>query len=151
MRRQGTMSQELTELRARVLKWRKQEGGGRGRRIPKELWQEAIGVTRIDGVYATARATRFNYQRLKQLSGGGEARGEKEPAVVVGGQTKSTEDGEGLAAGGARFIALQVAPPRTSTQTMIELVGRQGEWMRIEVVGELDVGRLVQSLWSRPS
>ena len=150
MRQQRTMSRELTELRARVLHWRKQQGGGRGRRIPKELWQEAIAVTRIDGVCATARATRLNYQRLKQLSSG-EAGRDKERAAVVAGQTRSAPARERGAAGRARFIELQVAPPRTSPRTTIELVGRQGERMRIEVVGELDVGGLVHRLWSRPS
>ena len=66
MRQQKIRSQELVELCARMSKWRQEGGGGRGSRIPEELWQEALGVARIDGLHATAQAARLNYERLKQ-------------------------------------------------------------------------------------
>jgi hypothetical protein len=176
------MSSELTELRARVLQWREQ-GGGRGSRIPDELWQEAIQVARIDGVYATAKATGFKYEQLKKR--GGQRGQEKGPAVGVvvekrradgtlaGGKNKQCkmkatgeadagsvskpESGSGGAQGddvhgGARFIALQVAPPPSSgSHTRIEVVGRHGDRMQVQIAGELVVVGLVQALWSRSS
>ena len=174
MRKPRTASRELTELRARVMDWRRQEGGGRGSRIPEELWQEAVRVARSDGLYATAEALRFNYERLKERSRGAEK--EPEPATGVAGEKRRAEvvlargrkrraragtggerslqaasiDGEG-AARCARFIALQVAPPPTGSQTTLELWGQNGDRMRVEVAGALDVVGLVQSLWSRAS
>jgi hypothetical protein len=175
MRQKRTASGELTELRARVLQWRKQDGGGRGSRIPEELWQEAIRVARVDGLYATARATRFNYERLKERSG--QAGQDKVPATVVAGETRRAQvvlgsgnkglwvkgtgrvrsvdpeatGGAGGAEGGSRFVALQVAAPRIGSQTTIELLGRRGDRMRVEVTGEVDVVGLAQMFWSRPS
>lgn len=40
-------------------------GWGRGSRIPAALWNDAAGVARVRGVYATARALRLNYEGLK--------------------------------------------------------------------------------------
>jgi hypothetical protein len=171
MRKPKTTSKELAELRARVTQWRGQEGGGRGSRIPEELWQEAVRVARSDGLYATAKALQFNYERLKERSG--ELEKEREPATQVaeivkakassrklrsragkgGGRSllASSPDGE-RGDPSARFIALKVAPvapSRTGSQTMIELWGHHGERMRVEVAGGIDVVGLVQSLWGR--
>jgi hypothetical protein len=150
-----------------VLQWREQGGGGRGSRIPDPLWREAIGVARLIGPYQTAKATRFNYQRLKQSSGH-QGRGKKPEDVVVGEKRRdpgtNKEVGAGSASkvgkpgagacgsqGGARFIALQGAPLVPCSPTRIELWGRHGDQMRIEIVGEVDVVGLVQTMWSRLS
>ena len=49
-------SRELVALSARVAQWRKESGGGRGSRIPEALWEEAVRVAGIVGLYPTARA-----------------------------------------------------------------------------------------------
>lgn len=54
----------LVELRDRVQAWRRREGGGPGKRVPDELWEQAVRVARVAGLTATARATRLNYDRL---------------------------------------------------------------------------------------
>lgn len=59
-----TVSRDLEALRQRVDAWRKQQG--RRSFIPDDLWEEAVKVAAIDGVWATARATRFNYQKLQE-------------------------------------------------------------------------------------
>lgn len=167
LRTGSTVSPELTGLLARVLQWREQGGGGRGSRIPDPLWREAIGVARLIGPYQTSKATRFNYQRLKQSSGY-QGQGKKPGDGVVGEKRRdpgtNKEVGAGSASkvgkpgagacvgqGGARFIALQMASPGKGSTTRIELVGRHGEQMRIEVAGEVDVVGLVQAMWSRLS
>jgi len=163
-----TASRELSALRERVGAWRKQ-GGGRGSRIPDQLWEEAVRVARSSGLYATARAGHFNYQRLKErcgkarvsaedktaaaVSGGGDKRAD---VVLVSGKTRAAAarnagvGGEGVGAD-ARFIALQMAPGRAGSQTVIELVDRHGDRMRVDVTGAVDVAALVQAFWSRPS
>jgi len=34
--------------------------------MPEELWQEAVEVARVEGVYATSRVLRIDYCRLKE-------------------------------------------------------------------------------------
>jgi len=145
-----TMSPELTELRTRVLQWRKHDGGGRGTRIPEKLWQEAILVARIDGVYATAQATRLNYRRLKELCDEVAGRGKEPAQVPVRGQSKSPQVTQGGTGGGARFITVPMAAPRIGPHATIELVGRHGDRLRVEVTGELDLSGLMASLWNCP-
>ena len=131
----GAGSRELAELSTRVQKWREREGGGRGSRIPEELWLEAIRVVRIAGLYATAQAAHFNYQRLKERSEGGAA----------------SDGAEDVGDGNSRFIALRMAPPSAAAKTTIEVWGRQGDRMRVDVTGETDVAALLQTFWGRPS
>jgi hypothetical protein len=143
-----TASRALIELCEGVRQWRKREGGGRGKRVPKALWEQAIVVARVEGVHSTARATRLNYDRLKQrISDADEAvralgAGEAERATARAGGQRTPE------AAGARFIALQVAPGRAGHPTTIELVGHHGHQMRIEVQGEVDLSGLVQAFGS---
>ena len=54
----------LESLRGRMERWRAGCGGKRSR-VPQELWSAAIEVARREGVWATSRATRLNYQGLK--------------------------------------------------------------------------------------
>jgi hypothetical protein len=127
------------------------------------LWEQAVGVARVDELSATARATHLNYDRLKQRSKGQKiAAGVEVGAVAVrtvkkasGSKSKVIEPSRGVKSTeigrdeGAGFIALQVAPRAPgNTQTTIELTGRHGERMRVEVHGELDVSRLVQAFRS---
>ena len=170
MRHQKTRSRELLELCARMSQWRKKDGGGRGSRITEELWQEALGAARIDGLYATAKAARLNYDRLKERSRAADK--DKAPAAGVGEKhharvVRTSRKKQDLLAGtsgsrridpahvgdqgGPRFVALQMAQLPTARLTTIELMGQNGDRMRVEVSGALDVVDLVQTLWSRPS
>jgi hypothetical protein len=150
------ISGALIELCERVQAWRAQEGGGPGKRVPEELWERAVRVARVDGLTATARATRLSYDRLKQRSGaqdgGVVTRASKlkatPNAIVHGGVVKRETAGDG----GTRFVALQVAPqPTAGKQATIELIGRHGERMRVEIQGELDLTGLVQAFRSMQS
>ena len=167
MGREKAVSRELTALRARVAEWRKR-GGGRGSRIPEDLWQEAVSVARVEGLYATARATCINYERLKERSAtaqgwvtdnraGGESGGGHTDGPLVAARHGGVKCVAGAGAGelgteGSRFIAVQMRPPRTGQQTTIELVGRHGERMRVEVTScDVDVASVLETFWSRPS
>jgi hypothetical protein len=123
-------SQALVVLRQRVGDWRR-NGGGRGSRIPEALWNEAATVARDAGLYATARALRFNYEGLKKRV---------RAAAKKGG-------------GGAGFVALPMPVFNAGVKVLVDLVGRDGEQMRIDVAGAnaMDVVALAQAFWSRQS
>jgi hypothetical protein len=60
-----TLSSELTELRDDVARWRELSGGGPGTKIPEELWDRAVRVARVEGLWKASSALRFDYTRLK--------------------------------------------------------------------------------------
>lgn len=133
-RASGGMTGQLEALRARVGRWRAGCGGKRCR-IPEELWNAAIDVARSEGLYATSKATRLNYGALKLRS---------ERVVSVGGSETSAPT----------FI--EVAMPRVTTseaasKTVVELEGRGGGRLRVEVTGmsAVDVVGLAHAFWSR--
>lgn len=163
-----TVSEDLTRLMEAVAKWRA-EGGGRGSKIPQDLWNEAVRVARVEGVWRTAKALRFRYEQIKKridwADGGdgsqfpadpiraGETRGtgrsrrssKKARAAIV-----STNGGAGAKLNGqSAFIALQMGPQASDGRAVIELHGRHGDRMRVEVPGGVDVGDLVEKFWSR--
>jgi hypothetical protein len=156
-------SETLVELCECVEAWRSREGGGPGRRVPEELWEQAVRVARVDGLTATARATHLNYERLKQRSKAqSKAAGVEVGAVAVRAATRVGSKPNANVHGrvpkretgceeGARFVALQVAPRPAGKQTTIELTGRHGERMRVEVQGEIDVSSLVHAFRSMQS
>jgi hypothetical protein len=123
---------ELEALRRRVEGWRRQ-GGGRGSRIPEELWREAVTVSHRAGLHATARALRFNYENLKRRAGGKGRQPRKQ---------------------GTEFVAVQLPPPVSNgLKVLIDLAGGDGEQVRIEVSGgsAMDVVALAQAFWKRQS
>lgn len=136
-------SRELATVQRRVEHWRKGHGG-RGSRIPEELWQAAVGAAEVSGVYATSRALRFNYERLKtrlvQAESGSSACG---TPVESAGPADGTH--------GSGFVALEMGSVLTG-KTVIELVGRGGERMRIDITGSaVDLVGLAQTFWSQQS
>ncbi len=124
-------TQELVALQRRVERWRR-VGGGRGSRIPETLWREAVAVSRTSGLYATARALRFNYENLKRRAG----RDSRQP------KKHETE-----------FVAVRLPEVGNGLKAVIGLVGRDGEQVRIEVSGgsAMDMVALAQAFWKRGS
>ena len=57
----------LVALREKVAAWRRDKEGRR--RMPDELWSEAILLAKEYGVHPVARHVEINYSRLKQLLG----------------------------------------------------------------------------------
>ena len=165
MRRAKALSRKLSELRAQVLKWRERDGG-RGSRIPDDLWEEAVRVAQIDGLYATARATGLQYARLKKryvaawpiasartssaaVAVGATAVASKEPRAVAVRRRGdvSSIGGQLVAEAVPQFIEVPLSPP-TARQTTLELFGRRGERMRVELGGDIDMPALLRTFWS---
>jgi hypothetical protein len=155
-----TMSRELAGLCTQLAQWRKDGGGGPGKRVPKAVWQQAAAVARADGVHATARATRLNYERLKASVAASEVPGADDPVQVLDADMKrpGRGDGEALAHSkkpsvrkslSAQFVSVQMAPVAPRHAMTIELTSRSGERMRIESTEAIDLAVVVQSFWSR--
>ncbi len=125
-------SRELMAVHRRVEAWRRREGGGRGSRIPEELWKEAVDVAQVAGVHATARALRFNYERLKERAG-----------PSAGKQSDNAN----------QFVEFQLPQVSGGANLVVDLLGREGEQVRMELSGlsGMDVVALAQTLWKRPS
>ena len=105
--------------------------------MPAELWQEATEVARVEGVYAVSRTLRVDYNRLKSkvLS--------KDAAP-----SRAASNGPDGA-----FVELEASQICGGCKTVIELVGRAGDRMRLEVAGkpEVDVVLLTQTFLSQQS
>lgn len=125
-------SRELMAVQRRVEAWRKREGG-RGSRIPEELWNEAVEVSQVAGLHATARALRFNYERLKERAG----------------QWSGTQGGN---ATGREFVEFQMPQLTGGVNLVVDLLGREGELLRIALSGlsGIDVVGLAQTFLKRP-
>lgn len=124
---------ELSALSKRVELWREHREGAR-ERIPEELWNAAVVVARAQGVYATSKALRFNYANLKER-------------VELSQSTEGAERGEKYEA--TRFIELGTGELGSSSKTVVELLGRSGGRVRIDVSGtsSVDVVGLAQAFW----
>jgi hypothetical protein len=128
---------DLDTAREALASWRRLHGG-RGRPIPAALWSHAAGVARASGVAETARALRLNPRKLAKLA---EAQAESAPRRVV------------ERAGFVEIGGLGLSEPRT---VALELVGREGDRVRVEVVGGAgsaveQLVALARAFWSRSS
>jgi len=121
----------LVAVRRRLEGWRRRHGG-RGTRIPEGIWDEAAAVARTEGVEETARALRLDPGRLAR-------RVSEQPARRVAGDRQGP------------FVELQAVEVGAVRRSIIELAGPDGEQMRIEIPGELDVPALVRAFWERGS
>ena len=146
-------SREMEALRERVETWR-QQGGGRGSLIPEELWNGAVRVAGINGMWATSRALQFNYERLrKRVDGakGSEDRGSKVSAALALPEECRPVGYRERASGGkaARFVSLDMGALGGAPKTVIDLISEHGDRMRVEVPsGSVDVVSLVDRFWS---
>jgi len=165
-------SAELERLVEKVSGWREKQGGRRSR-IPDELWQEAVRVTREVGVWAAAKALRLNYQALRHRVDLGRVGGERAMDRVRSGRGQDAVKGvrpkiaaaegaervriatrmkgnRGQGApekAGPEFIALEMGQLGGVRRTVIDLESRHGDRMRFEVAGGVDIVSLVHRLW----
>lgn len=171
MGRERTRSQDLIELSKAVAKWRTEGGGGRGTRIPEELWSEAVRVAHVDGVWLTARTVRFNYEGLRRRIsraegsegiGPGLGASEIEPMKPARANGRSrakrreapTPPGKGRAARRQpnAFVELSAAQvlgvsEATATGTVVEVEDKAGTRMIVRLAKEapVDVAQLVSA------
>ena len=59
----------LERLQDHIEQWRRQNGPGRRRRIPRDIWDAASGLARHHGVFRVARMLRLNYGALQKRVG----------------------------------------------------------------------------------
>ena len=125
---------DLEAAREALASWRRTHGG-RGRPIPPALWSTAADVARGAGVPEVARALRLDAGKLARLvEGGGEApRSGVEPADFV------------------ELGCLELGTPRAPRRTVLELVGHEGDRVRVEVGddGGVDFVAIARAFWSR--
>jgi hypothetical protein len=136
------MQKRLEDLSVRVARWRKSEGG-RGSRVPAELWEAAAEIARVEGAHKTSRTLRLNYTRLKEvMNGAGLKSGGSQVAIVADkARVRHRETGaEG------KFMALGVLG---GSRTLIDCFGQRGRRMRIEAYGPMDMACLAEAFWSR--
>lgn len=107
----------LERLQDRVEHWRRQNGPGRRRRIPRDIWDAASGLARQHGVFHVARMLRLNYGALKKRVG-----------ASPPGRRRQLE---------APFVELMLpramAEAHHSACTVIELIHRNGTRMTIRL------------------
>jgi hypothetical protein len=128
---------DLKTVRESLAIWRRSHGGP-GRPIPAALWSDAADVARTTGVTETARALRIDPGRLAKLvedRAEGALRSAAAPATFV------------------ELGSLGVGALREAGKVVIELVGREGDRVRVELVGDggrgVDVVALARAFWGR--
>ena len=105
----STVAPELVQLRRRFEAWRRT--GRKGRRIPDELWAQAVDLAREQGVYRIARSLRLEYNGLKRrVNAEGHQVKESLPSV-----------------GGSSFIELGVESVVGMPTCAMELASRRGK------------------------
>lgn len=130
-------STRLAQLFERVGRWRASRENAKSR-VPEELWSQAVEVARVDGVWATSKALRFNYCNLqRRLASAPKVRGKGASIEPV-----STQFVE--------IPASTIATRCTDAKVVVELLGPRNDRMRIEADPRaLDVVALVRAFWSR--
>jgi hypothetical protein len=128
---------DLETVRESLAVWRRSHGG-RGRPIPAALWSDAADVAHANGVAETARTLRIDPGRLAKLvesRAEGASRGVAAPATFV------------------ELSGLGLGASHEAGKVVLELVGREGDRVRVEVVDDggrgVDVVALARAFWSR--
>ena len=118
----------LEKTRRRVARWRETRPY-RGAPMPAALWAAASALARQHGLYTTARTLRIDYGSLKKRLDAAGAGGVPSPA----------------------FVELPAARPTGLGPCVIDLEGRRGRRMRIEVtdVTVVDLVTLTRVAWGR--
>lgn len=126
---------DLDTTREALASWRRSHGG-RGRPIPAAFWSDAADVARANGVAETARALRLNPRKLAKLA---EVRAESAARSVV-------EPADFVELGW-----LELGTPREPRRTVLELVGHDGDRVRVEVGdgGSVDLVAIARAFWGR--
>lgn len=148
----------MTAARRCIERWRR-ERSSRKETIPDRVWAAAAAAAGVDGIWATSRELRLEFNRLKAR-----VQGTTGNALIPTHSARAERAGSGGVAVGkprgprkARFVEVVVDPACAADRAgaggkaVIDLVGRQGERMRIEIAGQtaMDVVALSQTFWGR--
>ena len=164
MTRQGQGSRQLGEALRCIDRWRR-ERASKKEAIPDDVWNAAADAARVDGVWVTSRALRLEFNRLKARVAGATsgravtqaiAASAESTAHAAGSVRRRAVVGKGMAPRRPKFVEVVLDAARdagavgAAGTAVIELMGRHGERMRIEVAGSstVDVLGLSQAFWS---
>jgi len=111
---------ELTELRDRLEEWRK--SGGRGRRIPEDLWMEAERFARRHGLHVVSRTLRLDYYSLKR----------RLVTTLPAERPQSTP----------AFVEVSVGQLVSASGCTVEIARPDGAHLSIRVPGDVDLAAL---------
>jgi hypothetical protein len=165
MTRQGQGSRQLGEALRCIDRWRR-ERASKKEAIPDDVWNAAAEAARVDGVWVTSRALRLEFNRLKARVAGATSGRAVTKAIAASAESTAHAAGsvccravvgKGLAPRKPKFVEVVLDAAReagavgTAGTAVIELMGRHGERMRIEVAGTstVDVLGLSHTFWSR--
>lgn len=100
-------------------------------RIPKDLWDQAVEISKERGVSSTSRALGLSYQSLKK-------RAEEASSMESGAK-----------GGGTNFFELAPLPSIVGQECLIELEDGRGTRMKIQIKGvqSPDLVSLTRTLW----
>ena len=123
------ISPRLNTVRQLFTRWRAGKGG-RGRRIPADLWAAAGEVAEAEGVYRVSQVLGLDYARLKQRAADAASAQGAGPDVTFVELSRAAVGGSG------------------TSEAVIELQRGDGARMRMELSGrpELDVAALVKAM-----
>jgi hypothetical protein len=118
----------LEKTRRRIARWR-ERCPYRGAAMPAALWAAAVALARQHGLYTTARTLHVDYGSLKKRLDTAGAQRVLAPA----------------------FIELPAARPPGLGPCVIDLEGRRGRRLRVEVTGVTvaDLVTLAEVAWGR--
>lgn len=124
--RKRTSASSLSQLSRRFIAWRAKRV--KGQRIPSSLWNAAVDMAKVHGVYATARSLQIDYYSLKQRL--------------------EREDASNRTATSA-FVELPASLLPTANECLIEWEDPAGGRMRVHVKGQElpDLLALSRNFW----
>ena len=125
----------LAQLAGRIEAWR--DGSKKSRRMPEELWQAAMELSKVYSIHHVSQALRINYKNLKKRA---HAQNKKNlPAVKAHPPLK--------------FIELGIESPSSIPECTVEMEDGSGAKMRIHLRGatDLDLYGLGRAFWGKPS
>lgn len=140
LEREANQSQ-VSRVRQRLEDWRERHGG-RGRRIPEELWKAAVEVARGASVDWTARALRLD---RGILAGRVEAASAAPSELLREAAIELRQPSSG-------FVELDARGLCAPGQMVVRFEGRDGEKLQFELSGTctLNALELARAFWSRP-
>ena len=125
----------LSRLAARMEAWRNDPK--KSRRIPQELWQAAVGLSKDYTINQISKAPGLSYTDLKKR-----VMAQKKENLPA---TKTQPD--------MNFIELGVEPSSSTPECIVEMEDGNGAKMRIHLRGQtdLDLYELGRTFWSKRS
>lgn len=136
IRRQKELPGDVKRVKARIEHWRKTRE--KRTAMPKRLWESAVSLARVHGVYWTARILGLSYESLNRR------------VIAEGG------NGAGMQKGYPGFVDIGSTQLMGMTQPMgpvVEFSRADGTKLvfRLTDSTELDISSVVEAFWSHVS